>query len=147
MAEKYFTREEAQEIVDSVAPHLQAARTHKQRAEVLEKELSAASARIMFLGGSMPPLAELGQKRAERDRLVAEIREAVERVQETGCLIKDLDLGLVDFPSRRSGEEIYLCWKLGEEKIRFWHGLSEGYAGRKPLDEPEEPSPGSAQVQ
>ena len=95
----------------------------------------------------MPPVVELGQKRAERDRLVAEIRDAVERVHETGCLVKDLDMGLVDFPSLRSGEEIYLCWKLGEEKIQYWHGLTEGYAGRKPLDEPQEPPEAPPQIQ
>ncbi|PYV15950.1 MAG: DUF2203 domain-containing protein [Acidobacteria bacterium] len=147
MAEKYFTREEAQELLDYVGSQLGAACSQKQRVELLEKELAAAASRVMFLGGSMPPVVELGQKRAERDRLVAEIRDAVERVHETGCLVKDLDMGLVDFPSLRSGEEIYLCWKLGEEKIQYWHGLTEGYAGRKPLDEPQEPPEAPPQIQ
>ncbi len=147
MAEKYFTRDEAQELLEVVGPQLGAARAQKQRAELLDKELAVAASRVMFLGGSMPPVIELGQKRAERDRLVAEIRDAVERVHETGCLVKDLDMGLVDFPSLRSGEEIYLCWKLGEEKIQYWHGMTEGYAGRKPLDEPAEPLEGPPQIQ
>jgi hypothetical protein len=50
--------------------------------------------------------------------------------------VRDLDLGLVDFPSLLEGEEVCLCWKLGEERIAFWHGIEEGFAGRKPLDEP-----------
>ena len=58
------------------------------------------------------------------------------KIQETGCVVKDLDEGLVDFPSLIEGEEVYLCWKLGEEHIDFWHGVDEGFAGRKPLDEP-----------
>lgn len=146
MPEKYFTREEAQELLDYVGPHLETARVQKQRLEILEKDLAAGASRIMFLGGSMPPVVELGHKRAERDRLAGEIRDAVERVHETGCLVKDLDIGLVDFPSLRGGEEVYLCWKLGEEKIQYWHGLTEGYAGRKPLDEPQEPPQGPERI-
>jgi hypothetical protein len=149
VAEKYFTREEAQELLDYVGPHLKAARDQKRRVEVLEKELAAGASRVMLLGGSIPPIVELGQKRAERERLAGELREAVEKVLETGCLVKDLEIGLVDFPSLRGSEEIYLCWKLGEEKIQYWHGLTEGYAGRKPLDEPlpEEPPDGPTQIQ
>ena len=63
--------------------------------------------------------------------------------------MKDLEMGLVDFPSLRGGQEIYLCWKLGEERIQYWHGLTEGYAGRKPLDDslPKEPPDGPVQIQ
>jgi hypothetical protein len=62
--------------------------------------------------------------------------EIVDRIQEAGVVVKDLDVGLVDFPSMLEGEEIYLCWKLGEEHIAFWHGIDEGFTGRKPLDDP-----------
>ena len=149
MAEKYFTREEAQELLDYVAPHLKTARDQRRRVEVLERDLAAGASRVMLLGGSIPPIVELGQKRAERDRLAGELQEAVEKVLETGCLVKDLEMGLVDFPSLRGGQEIYLCWKLGEERIQYWHGLTEGYAGRKPLDDslPKEPPDGAVQIQ
>ena len=149
MPEKYFTLEEAQELLDYVGPHLKVARDQRRRVEVLEKELMAGASRVMMLGGSIPPIVELGQKRAERDRLAGELQEAVEKVLETGCLVKDLEMGLVDFPSLRGGQEIYLCWKLGEERIQYWHGLTEGYAGRKPLDDslPKEPPDGPVQIQ
>ena len=149
MAEKYFTREEAQELLDYVAPHLKTAPDQRRRVEVLERDLAAGASRVMLLGGSIPPIVELGQKRAERDRLAGELQEAVEKVLETGCLVKDLEMGLVDFPSLRGGQEIYLCWKLGEERIQYWHGLTEGYAGRKPLDDslPKEPPDGPVQIQ
>ncbi len=149
MPEKYFTLEEAQELLGYVGPQLKVARDQRRRVEVLERELAAGASRVMLLGGSIPPIVELGQKRAVHDRLAGELREAVEKVLETGCLVKDLEMGLVDFPSLRGGEEIYLCWKLGEEKIQYWHGLTEGYAGRKPLDDslPEEPPDGPAQIQ
>ncbi len=79
---------------------------------------------------------------------MTQLQDAVTKIQETGCLVKDLDMGLVDFPCRLKGEDVYLCWKLGEERIGFWHGVNEGFAGRKPLDDtlPEEP-PGRKRVQ
>lgn len=68
----------------------------------------------------------------ELDRLV----EIVKQLDQKGIQVKDLDKGLIDFPHIRSnGEEVYLCWKLGEDEINFWHGISEEYAGRKPIGE------------
>ena len=58
----------------------------------------------------------------------------VDRLAELGVTIKDLDLGLLDFPSERDGAEVLLCWHVGEETVSTWHGLAEGYAGRKPID-------------
>ncbi len=57
----------------------------------------------------------------------------VEEVESTGCLIKDLGQGLIDFPAIRNGEEVFLCWKLGEPGIAYWHGLEEGFRGRRPI--------------
>jgi hypothetical protein len=59
----------------------------------------------------------------------------VERIQTHGCIVKDVDLGLLDFPSLRDGEIINLCWKLGETEVAFWHGLDEGFVARKPIAE------------
>jgi hypothetical protein len=57
----------------------------------------------------------------------------VERLQALGVQVKDLDRGLVDFPALRDGEEVLLCWQVGEEVVAYWHGVDEGFAGRKPL--------------
>lgn len=57
----------------------------------------------------------------------------MDEIQALGVLVKDLDTGLVDFPALRGGEEVLLCWQLGEDEIRYWHGLEEGFAGRKEL--------------
>jgi hypothetical protein len=57
----------------------------------------------------------------------------VEALQELGVAVKDLDRGLVDFPALRDGEEVLLCWQLGEEKVGYWHGVDEGFAGRREL--------------
>lgn len=54
-------------------------------------------------------------------------------LQDIGCELKDLDQGLVDFPSYRDGRLVYLCWKRGEDRIRFWHDLDAGFAGRQPI--------------
>lgn len=58
----------------------------------------------------------------------------VDKLEELGVVLKDLDLGLLDFPSEREGEEVLLCWHVGEDAVTSWHGLEEGYAGRKPID-------------
>ena len=62
------------------------------------------------------------------------LREAVERIQALGCVVKDLETGLIDFPAIYRGQDVLLCWKLGEPEIQFWHGVDEGFAGRKPID-------------
>ena len=56
-------------------------------------------------------------------------------MQAIGCVVKDLDIGLIDFPTEFRGEEVYLCWKLGEPRIEFWHGVEEGFRGRKAIDQ------------
>jgi hypothetical protein len=136
MAEKYFDRREAEKLLPSIAPWLKKARDEKRRIDAFKIELTQAASRIMMLGGTFPPFADLLRRKSEHDQAAARLAEIVDKIQETGCLVKDLDMGLVDFPSLLEGEEVYLCWKLGEERITFWHGIDEGFAGRKPLDEP-----------
>ena len=63
----------------------------------------------------------------------SELAAIVDELQELGVQVKDLDSGLVDFPSSRDGEQVLLCWRLGEDEIAFWHGLDDGFAGRQPL--------------
>jgi len=149
MAEKYFNRREAEELLPVIESCLEQARERKQKMDHLDEELSQAASRVMILGGSIPPYSDLAKKRAEHEQSKAKVMEAVNKIQETGCLVKDLDEGLVDFPSLREGEEVYLCWKLGEERIEFWHRIHEGFAGRKPLDDskPDEPPPRRSRVQ
>ena len=134
MSEKYFTLREAEELLPYIRPHLEEARDQKRNLDRLEEELSRASAEIMVLGGSIPPRDKLAQTRLERNQFAGQLKESVSKIIETGCLIKDLEVGLVDFPALLRGEEIYLCWKLGERHIEFWHGIEEGFAGRKPIE-------------
>lgn len=149
MPERYFNREEAEELIPLIEHSLIEARESKQKVEVLDGELSRATTEIMVLGGSLPPYGRLAANRSEREKMAEQLRVALNRILETGCLVKDLDEGLVDFPTLREGEEVYLCWKLGEDRIGFWHGIEEGFAGRKPLDEsaPEDPLSSGGRVQ
>jgi hypothetical protein len=80
----------------------------------------------------MPPgeLAELAQTVEQESVAVA---ECVRSIQRLGAEVKDLDAGLVDFPARRGEEDVLLCWRLGEPEVAFWHGLEDGFAGRRPL--------------
>jgi hypothetical protein len=149
MAEKYFDRHEAEELLPAIEQFLEEARKQKQALDSITADISNASLRIMMLGGSLPPFAELNHKKAQREKIAEQLSRTVDEIQQTGCVVKDLDTGLVDFPSLRRGEKVYLCWKRGEERIGYWHGIEEGFAGRKPLDDvqsAEEP-PGPSRVQ
>ena len=80
---------------------------------------------------------EAGKVRREIEAAGAEINALIEKVQGMGIELKDTETGLVDFRSIREGREVYLCWKLGEEHVSFWHEIDDGFAGRQPLDEVE----------
>lgn len=149
MTEKYFNREEAEQLLPRIKPWLEEARRKKEIVDSLKAEMARATSQVMILGGSIPPYGELTRKKSEHEKATQELLEAVNQIQQTGCVVKDLDVGLVDFPSLLGGEEVYLCWKLGETRIEYWHGLEEGFAGRKSLDDSESPGqpPGPPRLQ
>lgn len=134
MPPKLFTLEEANRLVPSLEPLLR--RLVGQRHALREHEQAIDEFRAMAgqSGGGMPG-GRFGQARAEAERLGAEIAEGIRRIESWGCAVKDLDQGLVDFPARRGDATVLLCWRLGEPSIRYWHGLREGFAGRKPLEQ------------
>jgi hypothetical protein len=142
MAERYFDRNEADELLPMIADAVTEAREQKRQMDGLDREFARAAAKIAVLGGWIPPHRELAEKRVLREQAREKVSAAVEQIQEAGCVLKDLEEGLVDFPTIREGQEAYLCWKLGEQRIGYWHSLEEGFAGRKPLTdaEPDEPS-------
>jgi hypothetical protein len=143
MAERYFNRDEAEELLPLIEHCLTEARESKEKVEALDQELQRATTAIMVLGGSFPPYKKLATNRSERELIVTRLKDSLEKIQEIGCLIKDIDEGLIDFPSMRGGQEVYLCWKLGEDRIGYWHGMEEGFAGRKPLEDEEGEEPPS----
>ena len=88
------------------------------------------------MGGMMVDREGVIDTRNRRDetRVETAVRRS-SRCRKSGCVVKDLDMGLIDFPTLFRGEEVYLCWKLGEDKIAFWHGVDEGFRGRKAIDQ------------
>jgi len=129
---QHFTLEEANEALSEVRPLTEELVGHRRALVELQERQVALTTRIAGNGGNVEP-HELEEVQEQLDEEVAGIAKCVAQIHELGALVKDLDDGLVDFPARRDDEEILLCWRLGEDSIAFWHGLDEGFSGRKPL--------------
>jgi hypothetical protein len=132
---KRFTHAEAQSLLPEVGRLLKDALSAKSEYQEAEKAIQDFSERVMLMGGVVVDRDKALTARSRRDAAAGMLKTAVESVQETGCVVKDLDIGLVDFPTMFKGVEVYLCWKLGEPAIEFWHGVDEGFRGRKPIDQ------------
>jgi hypothetical protein len=132
---RYFTLAESERLLPEVEKALREAISHKSEYQKADQELEAHSRRVRLSGGARVDRSAYVALRAQRDTSVAALKEALDRIEEIGALVKDLDIGLIDFLCRYRGEEVCLCWKLGEDGIHFWHGLEEGFRGRKPIDE------------
>src|SRR5208283_3164869 len=143
--QRLFSLPDAEQTRRELEPFLIEAIDTRKKLGELEQELQAVSTRILMMGGVLVPYAKLAQKRLEHQSLAEIMKSNLERILATGCIIKDLDVGLLDFPSVINNEEVYLCWKLGEDRIRYYHRQDEGYGGRKPID-PRDLGPGD-QVQ
>jgi len=107
----------------------------KSQYDEAEQAVQSLAARITMMGGIVVDRDRATEDRARRDTAGQKLRSLLENFEQGGVLVKDLEKGLVDFPTLFRGEEVYLCWKLDEESIRFWHGAHEGFAGRKAIDQ------------
>ena len=131
---KIFSLTEAERVRLQLEPVLIEAMELRRKLGEIDEQLGSLAERIQRSGGLLVPYEKTGRMGLERNRLEESLRAAIERIHSTGCLVKDLDIGLLDFPSRLNNEDVYLCWKLGEDRIRFYHRQDEGFAGRKPID-------------
>jgi len=132
MAERHFTPEEANALLEEVRPIAEELVAHRRAMAVTATRQARLVHRIAGNGGDFDPqepraLAEDFQREGEA------VARCVAQLEALGVLVKDLDRGLVDFPALRGDEEVLLCWQVGEDEIAFWHGTDEGFAGRKPL--------------
>lgn len=127
----YFTREEAEALLPVVVPILKAIQQVRQQIQLLEEDLMRVQARAMHNGHRLQQHSL--QLQEEIVQQADMLRDAVFELQQFDCELKDPDAGLVDFLSLRDGKEIYLCWRLDEERILFWHPIEDGFAGRQPL--------------
>ncbi len=128
-----FTLSQAETIRAEVEPLLIETIELRKKMLELERSLGALADRIQAMGGLQVRYDQALARRREAERIAREVKAAIERIQATGCVVKDLDSGLIDFPARLNGEDVFWCWRLGEDRIRFWHRPDEGFAGRKPL--------------
>jgi hypothetical protein len=133
MSERLFTPAEVNGLIPRLSPLMEEAMDRHRQASALQHHLQEEQARIRTSGGGLIDQRDW-KARAERlDGLTIEIRALLQEVLNLGGVTKDLELGLVDFRGVVDGETVNLCWKAGEVEVRFWHGLDEGYAKRKPL--------------
>ena len=134
MPDEIFDLESAERLLPQLDKLLRAALEEKKRLTELGREQARMIEGIIVAGGSHVDQARFSDTKKAKEASGSRLREMVEEMEATGCLVKDLDIGLLDFPCRVGERELYLCWKLGEPRIEFWHSMDEGFAGRKPLD-------------
>ena len=132
MTRRYFTPEEANAQLGAVRPAAEELVTHRRAMAAAAGRRAQLVQRIAGNGGDFDP-QEPRALEEEFEREGREVTRCVEQLEGLGVLVKDLDRGLVDFPALRDGEEVLLCWEVGEDEVAFWHGVDEGFAGRKPL--------------
>ncbi|PWU20107.1 MAG: DUF2203 domain-containing protein [Candidatus Rokuibacteriota bacterium] len=129
---RYFTPEEASELLSAVRPLAEQIVEHRRLLAVALQRRERLQVVVGGNGGNLPPRA-FAELESEVQGASAEVARCVREIHELGAQIKDLDRGLVDFPALRDGEEVLLCWQLGEERVGHWHGLDDGFAGRREL--------------
>jgi hypothetical protein len=132
---RYFTLAEAESLLPKVEAAMREALELFASHQELESKLQEELRRISMLGGSMVNRGAISEMRDRLDSIAAELNETIHRVHSFGCQVKDLSTGLLDFPTMYRGNEVLLCWRFGEKGIKFWHGLEEGFRGRKAIDQ------------
>jgi hypothetical protein len=136
--ERYFTVAEANALLSEIEPIL-------ERIAELYVELSSLFGELASQGfpareeeGRPDDPVHVREKRAQLRELARELQEQINEVNGLGCVLKDVESGLVDFPSRRGGQIVNLCWKRGEPETGWWHDLESGFAGRRPIHPDDE---------
>jgi hypothetical protein len=132
MARRYFTPSEANELLAEVRPLAESLVQHREGMRLAAERRARLTARIAGNGGDLDP-QEPSELDEQFQRQLQAVTQAAEQLERLGVLVKDLDHGLVDFPALHEGEEVLLCWQVGEDEVAHWHGVDEGFAGRKPL--------------
>ena len=132
MADRHFTVEEANELLAEVRPLAEEMVRRRRALAAAWQRRGELAAAIEGNGGGVRP-QELAELEASIGTESEELARCLDAIHELGAVVKDIDRGLVDFPALRDGEDVLLCWQLGENEIRYWHGTEEGFAGRKEL--------------
>jgi hypothetical protein len=132
VTKRYFTLEDANELLAAIRPLAERMVEHRRHLSAALDQRERLAAVVRGNGGDLRP-RDFAEAQAQVESEAAGVARCVEGIHELGGLVKDVDQGLVDFPGLRDGEEILLCWRLGEDEIEHWHTLDEGFAGRQKL--------------
>lgn len=135
MSDRTFTLDEAQSLLPVLESLLRTAIAGKKLMDEVDAEMQAMAHRVFLNGGTNLDIVALARRKAERAKAEQRVRDALAEIDSINVQVKDLNIGLLDFPCEVEGQIVLLCWKLGEAAITHWHGTEEGFAGRKPIDE------------
>jgi hypothetical protein len=135
MSDRTFTLEEAQSLLPVLESLLRTAIDSKKLIEEVESEMQALNHRIFLNGGTHVDVVSIARRKAERAKAEQRAKDGIAEIDSIGVQVKDLDIGLLDFPCEVDGRVVLLCWRMGEHSITHWHSTDEGFAGRKPIDE------------
>lgn len=130
-----FSLDEAHSLLPVLESLLARAIEGKEEAERLDGEMQLLRQRIFLHGGILVDVSAVQRNRKELEAAIQRAKDSIEEIDAIGVQVKDLDTGLLDFPTEIDGEIVLLCWKKGEEKIEFWHTVEAGFRGRQPLDD------------
>lgn len=133
MSERYFSRDEVEALIPELEAALGEAMVAHAETRAIREEMRAEQRRIGLSGGGLLDAVGWRVRRERLEALGRQVQQGLDAVVRLGGVPKDLDLGLVDFPGLRGGQLVNLCWRQGERRVEYWHGLDEGFAGRKPL--------------
>jgi len=135
MADRTFTLQEAQNLLPVLESLLRTAMDGKKLTEAVDNELQELAHRVLMRGGLLVTVVQMARRKAEREKAIHRVKDTLAEINAIGVQVKDIEIGLLDFPCKVEGRVVLLCWKLGEQGITHWHTSSEGFAGRKPVDE------------
>src|SRR5579872_4365865 len=135
MASRTFTYQEATMLLPILESLLRQAMEGKKLVAEIDEEFQKLSHRIFLHGGLLIDIVPVARRKGEREKVVQRIKDALAEIDAMGVQVKDLDIGLLDFPCVVDDQTILLCWKYGETELGFWHGTDEGFAGRKPISD------------
>lgn len=131
---KTFTLDEAQTLLPLLESLLNRALEAKEAAAGVEEQQTELMRRILLSGGLLVDKAAVKKRKITLAALIQRVKDSLEEINAMGVQIKDIDMGLLDFPCLIDGETVLLCWKRGEPRIGFWHRVEDGFAGRRPID-------------
>lgn len=131
---KFFTVEEAEKLIGLLETTFDRIKRNKQQYLWLQEEIAILQLVVQCgADDKNPDAVELAEKSSKFKRIAREIEKDIATVEDTGCILRDADKGLVDFFSIQNGTVVFLCWTKGEDSIKYWHSIHDGFAGRQLL--------------